>query len=308
MQAHGFVHTPARLAGATTLFASLLLSACGGNTSLGIGAGSSSGGSISPVLAGTFTGKVAASQRTVDSSTIDTVFGAVDSAGNAFFADMSSGTNQAIFSFGSATDTSKGQISGFFTAYAANGSNLGNGATIVQNTGTNGVSGTVSSQSTGIQANLTFAAPTSSFSNAVKLVLDNPALAPVTVASAAGTYKATVGSSAISTSTNAADTYTVTLRADGTFTITDTSGCTFNQTSAVTADAVVDALELHASGSCPGNSGSITLSGLAVYLPNGANSPLGGKLTAPALLLELDDHNINSSGPKNAFALVASQQ
>ena len=288
--------------------AALALAACsgGGGTSIGGVSGSSSGGSSS-VLAGTFTGQTGASQRTTGSAT-DTVFGAIDGQGRGFLADMSAASagNQAVLRISPASQPNAGTVSGAYDAYFTGGSN--NSVILGGNlTGTYTASG----------ASLTLVPPGGGTNNTATLVLDKPDLAQASLPT--GTYTAQVGtvsgsgspgSLAISTSNNQADIYTVTVSSGGSIGINDSSGCAYNITS-VTPVSGLDVYDLQANGTCPSSTGGtvtpVTLSGLAVYLPTGAKSPLGsGTLAQPALLLELDDSEINN-GAKNAFALLAVQ-
>jgi hypothetical protein len=203
-----------------------------------------------------------------------------------------------------ASQPNAGTVSGTYDAYSTGGSN---NRVILD--------GSLTGTYTATGASLTFAPGGSGTSNGpgdtATLVLDKPALAQTSPAS--GTYTAQVGSTAgnpaISTSTNQADIYTVTV-SSGTIAIGDSSGCSYTTTS-VTPVSSLDVYDLQATGSCPSTNGgtvtSISLSGLAVYLPAGSASPLGtGALAQPALLLELDDSQINN-GAKNAFALLAVQ-
>lgn len=285
--------------------AALTLAACGGGggTSIGGVSGSSSGGDSS-VLAGTFTGQTGASRRVVSSSVTDTVFGAIDGQGNGFFADMSaaSGGDQAIFRFDPASQPSAGTVSGNFDAYATGSGSLGSGDTAV-------LGGNLSGTYTTSGASLTFA-QSGVLSDAVTLVLDSPVLAQASFATIAGTYTATVGSAgspAITTSSNQADIYTVTVTSGGNVAIGDSGNCNF--TGIFTPVATLDVYDVSATGTCPstngGNANNISLTGLAVYLPSNSKSPLGtGTLSQPALLLELDNNQANSSG-NYAFALLA---
>lgn len=302
MRAHGLVHSPACLVGITTLF----LSACGGNTSLGYGTGSSSGGSGGSALIGTFFGYSGNSTRSIPGhSTADLVFGLADANGHGFMADMQSTLgSDAIFALQPASNN--GSVSGFFNAYAANGSNLGDGSTL----GSGTLSGTVA------QLKLAY---TSNFSNGANIIVDSPVLTPVAASVVAGgsgsaTYKggsgisgtAAIASTALSSSST--DVYTVGFTASSTsnFTLTSVSGCSF--AGSATPDSSYDIFHLTVSGSCPGNS-SIVLSGLASYLPAKGHSPLGGTLSTDTLIVELDDSTTaTSAGTKYALALIASRQ
>jgi hypothetical protein len=303
MQAHGFVrNSRIFLIGVAALF----LAACGGGGS-DFSVGGSSSGSSNAVLAGTFS-KSGASTRPIPTVTNgDSIFGAVDSVGNGFFADLNS-NGPAIFSFESASNN--GVLSGFFAAYAASGSNLGGGLTLQQGT----LTGTVSvAQSGATQASATFANTSSGFSNTASIVLDKPALALVPFATSAGNYAASTGtaavaSSALSTSTTA--TYHVTIGSNGTLALTTDGGCTFGGGTAVLDGTFnIYALTIPLT-SCSGVplSTALSLNGLAVYLPKGGTSPLNGSaLAADTLMLELDDSE-NSGTPKYALALLASRQ
>ena len=284
----------------------VVVAACGGNASIGA-VGSSSGGG-STTLQGTFFGYTGNSQRSFPSSTQqDTIFGVVASDGSGFFADTQSSGRQAIFSMGTASSTGSSSVTGFFTAYAASGSNLGDGTLIA--TSTSGLTGTLSSTSSGTQAALNYAFP-DGYSNAANIVLDNPALSKTAIAAATYAAGSSIGgSAAVATSaisTNAADVYTLSFNSSTSFTLSSAGGCNFTSNSA-TADANVNVYLLSGvSGSCPGT-GTITLSGLASYLPKGGHSPLGGALANNAVVLELDDSESGST-PKYALSLVAIQQ
>lgn len=279
------------------LGATLLLCACGGG---GIdGVGSSSSGGTTPVLAGTFTAPAA--------STLvgDSVFGAVDTNGNGFLADLN-GSSHGIYAFGSASQN--GQIvGGTFAAYAANGSNLGDGATTLQQ---GQVSGTVATQSGVTRANATFANSAAGFSRSATLVLDHPPLVKAALATAAGTYKATTGSGAIASSalsTSGAAVYTVTLSSAGVFTVMNDAGCSLLNNGSAAPDANYNVYALHLAGTC--NTTAVTLDGLAVYLPAGSASPLGsGNLAQDTLLVELSDFLANTGSPRYALALVGTRQ
>jgi hypothetical protein len=196
MQAPGFVRTLQHLLVAATL----ALAACGGgNSGIGGVSGSSSGGDSS-VLGGTFSGQTGTSQRVSEGDVTDTVFGAVDGAGNGFLADMSAASagNQAVFRLSPASQPSAGTVSGSYYAYYTGGSNN----TII-------AGGTLSGTYTASSASLTFGPVGGGTSNGpsdtAALVLDSPALSQASFATMAGTYTATVGSGsspAITTSTN----------------------------------------------------------------------------------------------------------
>ena len=315
MQASSLVRTPLQLLIGTAVLA---LAACGGGSSVGGVSGSSSGGGGgSSVLAGTFTNQTGTSQRIIGSSInnveiSDTVFGAVDGQGNGFLADMSAAGagNQAVFRLSPASQPNAGTISGDYDAYFTGGTNN----QII-------LGGALTGTYTATSANLTFGpisgGTSSGATDTAALVLDNPAALPqVSSATIAGTYTATVGtigstgSLAISTSSNQADIYTVTV-SGGNITIGDSSTCNFTGT--VTPVSTFDVYDVSTTGTCPsttgGNANNISLTGLAVYLPKGAKSPLGGTqgaLAQPALLLELDNSEANT-GTSYAFALVAVQ-
>ena len=304
MQAHGFVR---KLNILLIVITPLALAACGGGGGSDFDVGSSSGGSSNAVLAGTFS-KSGASTRPVPTVTNgDSIFGAVDSVGNGFFADLNS-NGPAIFGFASASNN--GALSGFFAAYAANGSNLGSGLTLQQGT----ITGTVAiAQSGATQASATFANTSSGFSDSASIVLDKPALTQVPFATSAGNYTASTGtaaiaSGAISTSTTAV--YHVTLGSNSTVTLTTDGGCVFGGGTAV-LDATFNIYILSVPLlSCSGTplATALTLNGLAVYLPKGGKSPLDGSaLAADTLMLELDDSE-TSGTPKYALALLASRQ
>ncbi|MDR3418887.1 MAG: hypothetical protein P4L83_22155 [Nevskia sp.] len=304
MQAHGSLQNVSK---AFAFTATIWLTACGGSGGSSISGSGSSGGGPAPVLAGTFTIFGASKHVVTSGSAGDNVFGAVDTVGNGFFADMGS-TSPAPSIFAFATASSNGAVNGFFHAYAANGGNLGSGTTLVNGL----ISGTVATVSGNTQASLTYTA--SSFSNTATLVLDNPPQAKATLAAAAGTYSAPSntplsGISAIASGAwpNAsAATYTVTLSGTGSIQVTSSAGCAFTGTA--TADSTYNtfALSLNAPAGCNGN--SVTLNGLAIYLPrSGHASPLtGSALTNDALVLELDD-SITSLSPQYALAMVATR-
>lgn len=304
MQAHGFVRNlKTLLIGAGPL----ALAACGGGN-VSIGTGGSSSGSGGAVLQGTFFGYTGNSQRgfATPSTQKDGIFGVIASDGSGFFADTQVSGSQAVFSMGVPSSSGSSSIGpSFFTAYAGSGSNLGDGTTVAAST--NGLTGTVSSTSTGIQGALKFALPSGS-SNSASIILDTPALAPSAIAT--GTYSAangstgtaTVASAAISSNTN--DIYTVNFNTATSFTVSNTGGCNFSGTA--TADGTFNIYHLNAGGSCP-SSGSLTLNGLASFLPAGGRSPLGGTLTKSTLVLELDDSE-SANAHKYALAVVAAKQ
>ncbi len=296
MHAHGLASTRyprlrLLLAGA----GSLLLAACGGGGGgINIGTGSSSGGS-NAVLAGTYT-KPNTSTRTSDSSKI---FGAVDSLGNGYFADLG-GSSRAVFAFASASQN--GQLNGNFAAYAANGSNLGNGTALQQGN----LGGTVASSSNVTTANVSYSNTAAGFTDSATLVLDHPVLAQTSLASAAGTYPATLGNAAIASTALfnlLGQSYTTTIAANGTFTLA-TTGCGNLLSGTAAVDQTYNIYDLHLSGNCSGT--TVTLDGLAVYLPAGSASPLDGSTLAQAtLLVELSD--FLNPGNGRALALVATK-
>lgn len=292
MQAQAYVRNP--LFRLVPLAAGCVLLAACGNTTVSVGGGSSGGGS-NGVLAGTFT-KPATSSRGNDQAP---VFGAVDSVGNGFLADLT-GTSRAVFVFGSAS--SSGKLNGSFAAYAANGSNLGNGTTLQQGA----VSGTVTTSANVTTANATFKNSASGFQDSANVVLDQPLLARAPLSTVAGQYTVATGSAAIASSSLATSgTYTVTVGSAGSFGITSDAGCNLQNSGSAALDANYNILDIHVNGSCPGT-GGITLDGLAVYLPAGAKSPLDGStLAKPALLVEMSDFISNSGAPNKALVLVA---
>ncbi len=303
MQAHGFVRNLRTLLIGVS---PIVVAACGGgNVSVGTGGSSGSGGAV---LQGTFFGYTGNSQRGFASPSTqkDGIFGVIASDGSGFFADAQVSGSQAIFSMGVPSSSGSSSIGpSFFTAYAGSGSNLGDGTTIA--TSNTGLTGTVSSTSTGIQGALKFALPSGS-SNSASIILDTPALAPSAIAT--GTYSAANGSTGTATvasaaiSTNNADIYTVNFNTATSFTVSNTGGCNFSGTA--TADGTFNIYHLNAGGSCPG-SGSLTLNGLASFLPANGHSPLGGVLAKSTLVLELD--NSESGNPsKYALAVVAAKQ
>lgn len=305
MQAHVFVRNlKTLLIGAGPL----LLIACGGGTvSIGTG-GSSSSGSGSGVLQGTFFGYTGNSQRGFASPSTqkDGIFGVIASDGTAFFADAQVTGSQAIFSMGVPSSSGSSNIGpSFFTAYAGSGSNLGDGTTLASST--SGLTGTLSSTSTGVQGALKFALPSGS-SNSASVILDTPALAPSAIAT--GTYSAANGSSGTATvasaaiSSNTSDIYTVNFNTATSFTVSNTGGCNFSGTA--TADGTYNIYHLNAGGSCP-SSGTLSLNGLASFLPANGHSPLGGVLAKSTLVLELDDSE-SGSAHKYALAVVAAKQ
>ena len=303
MRAHGFVRNlRTLLIGLSTVVAA----ACGGTT-ISVGGGSSSG-STSTTLAGTFFGYTGTSQRSFPAASTpkDSIFGVVASDGSGFFADTQTAGHQAIFSMGAASSTGSSAISGFFNAYAANGSDLGNGTTIATSPD-GGLTGTLSSTSTGTQAALNYAFP-DGYSNAASIILDTPALAQTTIAAA--TYSAgngSTGTAAVATtaiSANASDIYTVNLNSATSFTVSTAGGCNFSGT--VSPDTTLNIYHLDASGTCPGTI-TLNLTGLASFLPASGHSPLGGVLAKNTAVLELDDSE-SGNAPKYAFAVVAAQQ
>jgi len=272
----------------------LLLAACGGTT-VNVGPGGSSGGGSNAVLAGTYT-KANTSTRASDNSK---VFGAVDSLGNGYFADLG-GSSRAVFVFGSASQS--GQLNGSFAAYAANGSNLGDGTTLRQGS----VSGTVASASGVTTANVNYNASTS---DQAVLVLDHPPQGRAQPATVAGTYTATTGAAAIAStalSVSGTATYTVSISSTGAFGLTSDAGCTLQSNGSASLDPVYNIYDLHVSGTCSGN--TVTLDGLAIYLPTGSASPLDGSaLTKDTLLVELSDFIAPGSSLSKALVLVAAR-
>jgi hypothetical protein len=307
MQAHGFVRNLRTLLIGVS---PVVVAACGGTT-ISVGGGSSSG-STSTTLAGTFFGYTGTSRRSIPAIPPSTaieenpIFGVVASDGSGFFADTQTAGHQAIFSMGTASSTGSSAISGFFNAYAANGSNLGDGTTIAASPD-GGLTGTLSSTTTGTQAALNYAFP-DGYSNAANIILDTPALAQSTIATA--TYSASNGSTGTATvattaiSTNANDTYTVNFNSATSFTVSTAGGCNFS--GSVSPDTTLDIYHLSAFGTCPGTI-TLNLTGLASLLPANGHSPLGGTLAKNTLVLELDDSE-SGNAPKYAFALVAAQQ
>jgi hypothetical protein len=274
------------------LAGALGLAACGGNHNLGVGA---PGSGSSAVLAGTFY-KPATSTRQNDSAH---VFGAVNSVGNGYFADLA-GSSRAVFVFNSAS--SSGTLSGFYAAYAANGSNLGDGTTL-QN---GAVSGTVATQSGVTSASLKYANPASSLSTTATLVLDQPALAATPLANAQGSYSASLGAGAIASTALLnliGSSYSLSLSAGGGATLATTSACgSFSGTASL--DSSFDIYDLHLSGNCSGT--TVVLDGQASYLPAGSASPLDGStLGAANLVVELSDFLVNDSSPQYALVLIA---
>ena len=289
---------------AASLAVALLLAACGGGPSGETG--SSSGGEFA-VLAGTFT-KKGASLRPVPPATTggDSVFGAVNSAGNGFLADF---TSPAIFSFQSASNG--GSIVGVnFAAYAGVGNTLDGSNTLQQGS----VGGAVNKQGNGaVEANVTFSNSATPFSDTVTINLDNPQAKPVPFSTSAGTYKANYSSGTAISSTgfsnNTAAAFSITLNSDGSFDLSS-SACSQSIAGTATVDNTYNVYtltaQIPASSNCANNLAT-TLNGLAVYLPAGATSPLNGStLTTPVLLVEMDDLKTHTDGPDVAVTLVAS--
>jgi hypothetical protein len=265
--------------------AALLLAACGGGGNLGVNPPDGS----SAVLAGTFL-KAGASSRGSDH-----VFGAVDSVGNGWFADLT-GSSRAVFVFGSASNS--GQLNGSFAAYAANGSNLGDGTTLQNGS----LTGTVATQSGTTTASVKYS--NSAFSNSASLVLDQPLPAQVPLATAAGSYSASLGSTAIASTalfSLAGGSYSLGLTASGGVTLSTLSGCALNGTASL--DSRYNLYDLHLTGSCSGT--TLVLDGQASWLAAGSASPVDGSALAKAtLLVELSDF-LSSATPQYALALLA---
>lgn len=264
-----------------------LLAGCNGVT---IGGVDNSSGGGNPVLGGTYTVFNASTHGN------DQIVGAVDSVGNGFAAEFGP-TLRAIYAFNSASQS--GMLNGGYAAYAANGSNLGDGSTLRQGA----LSGTVATQNSVTTASITLTGlPTP----AATVVLDHPPLTQPTLANIAGTYRvvtgsATMTSSALSTSGSA--TYTITVDVAGTFTLTSDAGCNLSNGTA-SLDSTFDALALHVTGTCSAT--GLSLDGVAVFLRAGTPSPLGGgNLAFDSLLLELSDFIVNTSSPRYALALLA---
>ena len=309
MRAHGFVRNLRTL---LIGISPVVVAACGGgNVSIG-GGSSSSGGTGSSTFHGTFFGYTGNSQLIfpAPSTQKDLIFGVVASDGNGFFADSQTAGSQAIFNLAAASSTGSSAVSGFFNAYTATGSALGDGTLTAIN---GGLSGTLSSTSSSTQAALSFAYPSGSYSNTANIILDTPALTPASIPT--GTYSASAGtgtgtaaiaSSAISN--NTADTYTVNFTSATSFTLSSVSGCNFSG-STVAADGTFNVYLLSGvTGSCPKTAGTITLTGVASFLPANGHSPLGGVLAKNTLVLELDDSNSSNTPKQYALALVATQQ
>ena len=299
MRAHGFVRNLRTL---LIGISPVVIAACGGGN-VSIGVGSSSGGT-GTTLSGTFFGYTGNSQRSfpTPSTQKDNIFGVAADDGTGFFADTQVAGSQAIFRMGTASSTGSSAINGFFTAYAGASSNLGDGTFIAAST--NGLTGVLSSTSTGTQAALNYAFP-DGYSNAANVVLDNPALAQSAIAT--GTYSASAGTAAVASraiSTNSAEIYTVNFSTATNFTVTNARGCMFSGTTST--DNALNIYYLNASGTCPGTN-TLTLTGLASFLPASGRSPLGGALTKNTLVLELDDSETGNT-PQYALALVATQQ
>jgi hypothetical protein len=306
MPVPGFVHTPhSWLRPLLTGAAGALIAACGGTNVSASPGGGSSGGS-GGLLQGTFFGVTGNSTRGFsDSLQRDAIFGVVAGDGRGFLADTQVSNNQAIFNLGVASSTGSTSVGGFFTAYAGGGSDLGDGRTQIA---TGNLSGSTSSSTGVLQATINFPLPSSSngppFSNFANLTLDTPALTPAAIS--AGTYSASSGPAAAATNgiSTASTTFTVSFSNATDFTLSSISGCNFTGTAA--ADGTYDIFHLVATGSCSGT-GTITLHGLASYLPKNGHSPLGGNLSSDALVLELDDADA-SGAHKYALALVAIKQ
>lgn len=303
MQVHGFVRNlKTLLIGAGPL----VLAACGGGN-VSIGTGGSSSGSGGSALHGTFFGYTGNSQLNfpAPSAHTDNIFGLIATDGTGFLADTQTSGSQAIFSMNAASSAGSSAVNGFFNAYASSGSNLGDGSTIALS---GNLSGSLSSTSSGTQAALTYAFPSGTYSNTGSIILDTPALTPSAIAT--GTYSAANGSAGTAAvasraiSTNGAEVYTVNFNSATSFTVANVSGCNFSGTAS--ADSTFNIYHLNASGSCPGSS-TLTLNGLASYLPANGHSPLGGVLAKNTLVLELDD-SITGSPSKYALALVAAKQ
>ncbi|HWY24547.1 MAG TPA: hypothetical protein VNX47_06490, partial [Nevskia sp.] len=88
--------------------------------------------------------------------------------------------------------------------------------------------------------------------------------------------------------------------------ITSTAGCNLQNSGTATLDSTYNIYDLHVTGTCPGTSGTITLDGLAVYVPSGNASPLDGSpLTTDILVVELSDFIAAGSSLNKALVLVA---
>lgn len=284
---------PARLG--LPLAGALMLAACGGNNGIGGTSGSSGGGS-NAVLAGTYF-KANTSTRQNDSAH---VFGAVNSVGNGYFADLA-GSSRAVFVFDSASND--GTLSGGYAAYAASGSNLGDGSTL-QN-GSSGLSGTVSIQSGTTTASVKYSNGVSSLVTTATLVLDQPVLGAVPLATAAGTYSVALGSTAIASTALfnlAGGSYNFGLTTGGGANLSTVSGCSL--TGSASLDGTYNIYDLHLSGTCSGN--TVVLDGQATYLPAGSASPLDGStLSTATMAVELSDFLANASSPQYALVLLA---
>lgn len=288
-----------------TAVAALLLCACGGGgsgPSVVVGSSSSGGGSSgsSAVLAGTFTTKGGSTNDGVS------VFGAVNSIGNGFFAEF--GSSPAIYSFQPAS--SNGSLDGFFDAYAANGATLNGGSLTLQNGDI--TNGTVTTQSNGsVLATATFANTASGFSTPVSITLDDPQAKPVALSTSQGQYTASYSAGTAITSaglsTNTSATYVVALDPNSpTFAMTFNGGCGSSGTATPDTTYNVYTLQLSVAANCINNSSVLTLRGIAVYLKAGTASPLtGSALASDTLLVELDDSQEGT--PTRAIALVASR-
>ncbi len=305
MQAHGFVRNlRILLIGACPI----VLAACGGNDTISVGGGGSSGSGGSSAFHGTFFGYSGNSELIFPTTPArtDLVFGVLASDGRGFFADTQTPDSQAIFNLSTTSSTGSSVVSGSFDAYTAAQSALGDGTTIALG---GGLSGTLSSTTSGItEAALTLSYP-SGYSNSASIILDNPALTPTAIQT--GSYVATAGAAAIASaalSSNVTDTYTVSFTSATSFNLSSASGCSFAGSTTI-ADGTYNIYLLSGvTGTCPGTS-TIILSGLASFLPaSGGHSPLGGALAQNTLVLELDDSQSSNGTSKYALALVATQQ
>jgi hypothetical protein len=306
MQAQGFVRNlRTLLIGACPL----VLAACGGNDTISVGGGGSSGGSSA--FHGTFFGYSGNSTLIFPTTPArtDLVFGVAASDGRGFFADTQTPDSQAIFNLSTSSSTGGSSVGGSFNAYAAAGSALGDDTTIALG---GGLSGTLSSTTSGItQAALTLSYP-SGYSNSASIILDNPALTPTAVQT--GSYVATAGAgngaaaiASAALSSNTGDVYTVSFTSATSFNLSSASGCSFVGSTAV-ADGTYNIYLLSGvTGTCPGTS-TIALSGLASFLPASGHSPIGGALAQNTLVLELDDSQSNNGTSRYALALVATRQ
>lgn len=232
-------------------FGCVVLTACGGGSIDGSGSGNGSNGSANNGdPAGIYSGTV----QNSTSGTTDTLIGVIDANHQAVFVDQ---TNPAIFRFTSLS-VSGNSFTGTFNAYAGSGQVFPNGQ--VMDSGT---------------ANGTFV-PQSSLS-ATTTVGGNSLLSTIAVQYQASLYEipasftTVMGTYSYSITTSSGiDTSTIAIASNGTFSGSDTFGCTYSGSLTI-PDTTRNAYEINGSTTCGGAASAFT--GLGTYVPASNISP-----------------------------------